>query len=186
MAVGRAACFLSYCNTAIRLNQMIHKFTEQQAREFIYEQHAIYYNRLATFLAGYDVVVPAMPTASITDAVYTHCGQYTPSLHQCQYSLPYCVFDGANYFATVAHEVSHSFQYALNQNAASHGREFLWLIAECGLPNPKQQIYHSYPVAVVCRIADELKAMRGGVSDDISFTTRRKSLKELMQERARR
>lgn len=163
-----------------------HQFTEQAARGFIREQHEIYYERLATFLRGFDVEVPEMPQLVITDAVYTHCGQYTPATHTCQYSLPYCVFAGQAYYATVAHEVTHSFQRCINRNAATHGREFLWLIAECGLPNPRQQIYHDFPVASVIAIAEELTAMRGGTSDDISFTTRRRSLRDMLAERARR
>jgi hypothetical protein len=164
--------------------QSLHKFTEQQAERFIHEQHQKYYELLRERLLAFgNNVAIELPSIAIVDSAFRTCGQYRRTENLCTYSLPYCVFDGTGYYTTIAHEVCHAFQYTINSVAAAHGNEFKWLIRECGLPNPEQEIYHSYPIGIVLQVSEELKALRGGTSNTISFLRKRRSLSDMRKDK---
>lgn len=158
-------------------------FTEKFAREFIERQHAEYYQRLLQLAEPYALRLPELPTIQIVDSVFVHCGQYNPRENVCQYSLPYCVYDGSGYVNTIAHELCHAFADCINANGAAHGAEFKFLIS-LALPgcDPDKEVYHNYPIARVMDIAEQLKAARGGVSSTMSFISKRKSITDLRKE----
>lgn len=172
------------------MNTANRKLTEQAARQFINEQHAKYFDILQSFVRRMNVKPPNMPTYTIVDCVFRHCGQYDPRKHDLQYSIPYCVYLGEEYSETIAHEMAHAFQRSMKTGDCNtpHGTTFLWLLAECGVDvsDKRKAIYHDYPVRIVDRLAEELKQERGG-SDHITLRpVRRKSLKDLMEERNRK
>lgn len=166
-------------------NNIPRRMTEQQARQFIKEQHNYYYGRLDEFLRKLELKRPELPTYQSVDCVFRHCGQYNPRKHEVQYSIPYCVYLGEEYAETIAHEMSHAFQRSVKRDDPAHGTTFLWLLAECGIDvsDKRKAIYHTYPVLTIDRLAEQLKEERGG-SDHITMQpVRRKTLKELVAER---
>lgn len=161
-------------------------FNEIQSREFIKRNHEEYYKLLATFCKRMGLVnIPDLPNIEIVDVVFRHCGQFNPTFNRCQYSLPYCAYEGDNYHQTIAHEMVHAFQRSVKPNdTAAHGHTFLWLLSECGIEDVKNQIYHSIPYHVVEKVAEELKRLRGGYTEYVSMQSRqRKTLKDLIRER---
>lgn len=165
------------------------KFNEQQAKDFVAAQHAKYYAHLRAFLNQQGLqlaVLPAMPTIAYEDSVFNTCGHYNPRTNVCTYCLPLAAWIGEDFYATVAHEMVHAFQDTVYHASADHGREFLWLMKECGFAEPKKQIVGNYSVAYMRDAADELKRQRGGTSNTLSFAQRgSKSLRQLLQERNR-
>lgn len=165
------------------------------ALKYIKEQHQLYYDRLQAFCLklalGQKHKVPPMPEYTVVDCVFERCGQYDTRKHTLQYSLPYCVYVGEEYHEVVAHEMAHAFQRStrFGDFNTAHGSTFLWMLCEARLqkltPEMPNVITHDYPVRIVDRLAEELKAERGG-SDHITLNpVRRKSLRDLMEERNR-
>lgn len=162
------------------------------AYKYIKEQHQLYYDRLKDFCRIAGIRAPGFPFYTVVDCVFRHCGQYDPRKHTLQYSLPYCVYVGEEYHEVVAHEMAHAFQRATRFGDCnnSHGSTFVWMLSEARQqqlnPNMPNVIAHDYPVAVVDRLAEELKAERGG-SDHITMQpVRFKTLKQLIEERNKR
>lgn len=156
------------------------KFSVDYAKQFIEHWHNEAYSRVMKAAAPYALHLPELPAMAVVDTVFRACGQYSPSQHKCTYSLPYCMYEGTQYYSTIVHEMCHAFQYQINSAAASHGAEFKLLIG-LAIPgcNPDNEIYHTNPIVEVIKIADELKAANGGVTDTMSFLTVRRSLSEM-------
>lgn len=145
----------------------IHRFTEFEAREFIAAQHIRYYDILRNQTVTMGFRVRPIPAIHIVDATFVACGQYNPVENRCTYSLPYAVYCGDEYRETVAHEVCHAFQRVVNRNDYAHGPTFFWLLRDvCKFR--KAIATHSYPLVEVDRIAQELREMRGGISNNLS------------------
>lgn len=147
----------------------IHKLSEHDARKFIAEQHAKYYEVLHDFTR--DVVgkiAPPIPQFVVVDSVFRHCGMYDPATHTVQYSLAYCVYAGLQYDLIVAHEVVHAMQDKIFPGKPPHGSDFLWLLRDvCRFPDAGTT--HSYPISTVEKVAEELISARGGQRNDLTY-----------------
>lgn len=173
----------------------LHKFTEQEARCFIIEQHAHYHNLLRYFAmqVGFKPnQLPELPSVRIVDSVYRYCGQYQPSSNSCEYSFPVCIFEGKQYAETVAHEVCHAIHPRLyGKSSAVHGSNFLWLLRDiCKFPKATAKWHLTEnDIANIRTVASELIEMRaaagGGGANDIVLGARG-SLKSMIAELQRR
>lgn len=79
-------------------------------------------------------------------------GTFRPGNNTCYYSVPYVIACGNEYYETVAHEVCHSYQYALMPKCKPHGDFFLFLMRQvCKFP--KHVHRHNFDVRKVKKIA---------------------------------
>jgi hypothetical protein len=77
-------------------------FTESEAKQFITVQHAHYFAVLREFCLSNKLCGEIrIPEIHVVDAVFRACGQYNWTRNVCEYSLPFCVFDGAQYADTM-------------------------------------------------------------------------------------
>lgn len=153
-----------------------HKFTESEARCYITEQHAHYYQHLRYFAMAVGFKpndLPSLPAVKIVDAVNRYCGQYHPATNTCEYSLPFCVYEGEQYNETIAHEVCHCIHPRLyGKSDPVHGKNFLWLLRDvCKFPKSNAKFDLTFAAAQkILLISQELIEMRaaagsGGAND---------------------